>query len=61
LVAFGQPIHFSKDEDVAAADERLRQEIISLVEKIREHYPDSPEGQWWAPQSQGGTAPALKP
>jgi 1-acyl-sn-glycerol-3-phosphate acyltransferase len=61
LVAFGQPIYFSKDEDVAAADERLRQEVISLVEKIRQHYPDSPKGQWWAPQSQGGTAPALKP
>jgi 1-acyl-sn-glycerol-3-phosphate acyltransferase len=58
-VIFGQPYLVSKDADVAAAEQELKDKLRALVEQARLGYPDSPVANWWAPASQGGSAPAL--
>lgn len=55
---FGKPIYFTKDQDVTKCDELLRQEIIKLLWEVQSQYPDSHQGQWWAPVRLGGSAPA---
>ena len=56
-VAFGEPLHFKKGEDVDAAEATLRAELIKLLHKVQETYPDAPIGERWAPARLGGTAP----
>ena len=56
-VAFGEPLHFKKGEDVDAAEATLRSELIKLLHKVQESYPDSHIGERWAPARLGGTAP----
>ena len=43
--------------DTSEATDRLRTAIIGLVGRAQESYPESGEGQWWAPRRLGGTAP----
>ena len=57
-VAFGEPINFSKEVDVEEGEKQLRETLISMLHKVQEQYPDSHQGQWWAPARLGGTAPA---
>lgn len=57
-VAFGEPLYFSKDMDVEEGEKLLRQTLIQALNKVQEQYPDSYEGQWWAPARLGGTAPS---
>ena len=57
-VAFGQPLYFAKDCDVEAGEKQLREVMISSLHKVQEEYPDSHQGQRWAPVRLGGTAPA---
>ena len=57
-VAFGEPIVFSKDIDTEEGEKILRETLISMLHKGEEQYPDSHQGQWWAPARLGGTAPA---
>jgi 1-acyl-sn-glycerol-3-phosphate acyltransferase len=56
-VSFGEPLHFNKGEDVDAAEATLRTELIKLLHKVQETYPDSHVGERWAPARLGGTAP----
>lgn len=56
-VAFGAPIYFDKQTDVEAGEKLLRETMIAALHKIQETYPDSHEGQRWAPERLGGTAP----
>lgn len=57
-VAFGTPIYFDKESDVEAGEKLLRETMISMLHEIQEKYPDSHQGQRWAPVRLGGIAPA---
>ncbi len=57
-VAFGAPLYFDKQADVEAGEKLLRETMIAALHKIQETYPDSHDGQRWAPVRLGGTAPA---
>ena len=57
-VAFGAPLYFDKQSDVEAGEKLLRETMISMLHEIQEKYPDSHQGQRWAPVRLGGIAPA---
>lgn len=52
----GEPIAVT-GEDPVAETQVLRERLQELLAKAIDEYPISPEGQWWAPASFGGTAP----
>ncbi len=58
FVSFSEPLHFAKDSDVEAGEALLRNVLVSNLHKVQEKYPDSHQGQRWAPVRLGGTAPA---
>ena len=57
-VAFGATLYFDKQTDVEGGEKLLRETMIAALHKVQERYPDSHEGQRWAPVRLGGTAPA---
>lgn len=57
-VTFGEPIYFDKGSDVEAGEAILRQAMVAMLHEVQEKYPDSHQGQRWAPVRLGGTAPA---
>jgi 1-acyl-sn-glycerol-3-phosphate acyltransferase len=57
-VAFGAPLYFDKQSDVDAGEKLLRETMISMLHEVQAKYPDSHEGQRWAPVRLGGIAPA---
>lgn len=57
-VTFGEPMYFDKDADVEAGEKALKAKMEELLRDVQEKYPDSHEGQRWAPIRLGGTAPA---
>ena len=57
-VTFGEPIYFEKNSDVEAGEAILRSAMLKMLHEVQEKYPDSHEGQRWAPVRLGGTAPA---
>ena len=56
-IAFGQPMFFTKEQNVSAAEIALREAMITSLHQVQERYPDSHIGQRWAPVRLGGTAP----
>jgi 1-acyl-sn-glycerol-3-phosphate acyltransferase len=57
-VSFGEPLLFDKSTDVEAGEALLRETLVKLLHKVQGEYPDSHEGQRWAPIRLGGSAPA---
>lgn len=57
-VTFGEPIYFEKDGNVEEGEALLRKTMVAMLHKVQENYPDSHEGQRWAPVRLGGSAPA---
>ena len=57
-VAFGEPLHISKEEEIEVGERKLREILVSMLHAVQSQYPDSHEGQRWAPARLGGTAPA---
>lgn len=57
-VAFSEPLFFSKESDVDAGEAQLRNALLTSLHKVQDEYPDSHQGQRWAPVRLGGTAPA---
>ena len=57
-VTFGEPIFFEKGGDVEAGEAFLRSTMVKMLHEMQEKYPDSHQGQRWAPVRLGGTAPA---
>ncbi len=57
-VTFGEPLYFEKDSDVEAGEAILRAAMVKILHEVQEKYPDSHQGQRWAPLRLGGTAPA---
>lgn len=57
-VTFGEPLTFKKGDDVEAGEAQLRSIMLEMLHKVQSEYPDSHEGQRWAPARLGGTAPA---
>jgi 1-acyl-sn-glycerol-3-phosphate acyltransferase len=57
-VTFGEPIYFEKGSDVEAGEAILREAMVKMLHEVQEKYPDSHQGQRWAPVRLGGTAPA---
>ncbi|MCZ3387103.1 MAG: 1-acyl-sn-glycerol-3-phosphate acyltransferase [Actinomycetia bacterium] len=55
-VYVGQPIEASLTGAAAATE--LRTQVIALVRRAQDEYPDDGTGQWWQPVRLGGTAPA---
>ncbi len=55
-IKFGEPIFYTKEQDVHEAEEQMRAKIIELLVSIQNNYPDSPQNQWWAPKRLGGIA-----
>lgn len=58
IVTFGDPIYFDKQSDVEAGEKLLRETMISILHETQRRYPDSHQGQRWAPLRLGGSAPA---
>ena len=57
-VAFGEPLHFTKEMEVEEGERKLRETLIAMLHTVQSQYPDSHQGQRWAPVRLGGTAPA---
>ena len=57
-VLFGEPITYSRGDDVEEAEAHLRHTLLSMLHDVQDNYPDSHVGQRWAPTRLGGTAPA---
>lgn len=57
-VTFGEPLIFKKGDDIEAGEAQLRSIMLEMLHKVQSDYPDSHEGQRWAPTRLGGTAPA---
>ena len=57
-VAFGEPLYFDKQSDVEASESVLRETMIAMLHEVQDKYPDSHQGQRWAPLRLGGSAPA---
>jgi len=57
-VAFGEPLYFDKQSDVEASESVLRETMIAMLYEVQQKYPDSHQGQRWAPLRLGGSAPA---
>ncbi len=57
-VTFGEPIFFEKGGNVEEGEALLRKTMVAMLHEIQDRYPDSHEGQRWAPVRLGGTAPA---
>ena len=57
-VTFGEPLYFTKADDVAEGEAQLRAAMQALLLDVQSHYPDSHQGARWAPIRLGGTAPA---
>lgn len=57
-VTFGDPLYFDKQSDVEAGEKMLRETMLKMLHEVQDAYPDSHEGQRWAPVRLGGTAPA---
>jgi 1-acyl-sn-glycerol-3-phosphate acyltransferase len=57
-VAFGEPLYFDKQSDVEASESLLRETMIAMLYEVQQKYPDSHQGQRWAPLRLGGSAPA---
>ncbi len=57
-VTFGEPLYFEKGSDVEAGEAILRSAMLAMLHEVQENYPDSHQGQRWAPVRLGGTAPA---
>lgn len=57
-VTFGEPLYFTKADDVEQGEAQLRAAMQALLLNVQSHYPDSHEGARWAPLRLGGSAPA---
>lgn len=57
-VAFGEPLMITHDMSIDEGVKRLRAVLIEMLHRAQSTYPDSHEGQRWAPLRLGGTAPA---
>jgi 1-acyl-sn-glycerol-3-phosphate acyltransferase len=57
-VTFGEPLYFTKADDVEEGEAQLRAAMQALLLDVQSHYPDSHEGARWAPIRLGGSAPA---
>ena len=57
-VAFGEPLYFDKQSNVEASESVLRETMIAMLHEVQQKYPDSHQGQRWAPLRLGGSAPA---
>jgi 1-acyl-sn-glycerol-3-phosphate acyltransferase len=57
-VVFGEPLYFERDSDIDAGEALLRAAMVKMLHDVQEKYPDSHQGQRWAPVRLGGTAPA---
>lgn len=57
-VSFGEPLYFTKADDVEEGEARLRAAMQALLLDVQSHYPDSHQGARWAPIRLGGSAPA---
>jgi 1-acyl-sn-glycerol-3-phosphate acyltransferase len=57
-VAFGEPLYFDKQSNVEASESLLRETMIAMLYEVQGKYPDSHQGQRWAPLRLGGSAPA---
>lgn len=58
IVEFGNPLYFDKQNDVEASESLLRETMITMLHQVQQKYPDSHQGQRWAPLRLGGSAPA---
>ena len=57
-VAFGEPLYFDKQSNVEVSESLLRETMIAMLHEVQQKYPDSHQGQRWAPLRLGGSAPA---
>jgi 1-acyl-sn-glycerol-3-phosphate acyltransferase len=55
----GEPIPVARDDDMAAATEKLRARMEQMLHDAQESYGEQPrpEDTWWLPARLGGTAP----
>jgi 1-acyl-sn-glycerol-3-phosphate acyltransferase len=59
-VRVGAPLAVSPKADMAAVTDLLRDQMTTMLDEVRQHYPDQPAGPsdaWWLPAAMGGGAP----
>jgi 1-acyl-sn-glycerol-3-phosphate acyltransferase len=59
-VRVGAPLAVSPKADMAAVTDVLRDQMTTMLDEVRQHYPDQPAGPsdaWWLPAAMGGGAP----
>ncbi len=58
VVEYGEHVHVAPDEDLSAANDRLRAAMADLLDRVQREYADgTPAGAWWVPARLGGGAP----
>ncbi len=55
-ISVGEPLH-PAGKDAVGQTRQLHDAMSTLLDRAIRTYPESPQGQWWAPASYGGTAP----
>lgn len=59
-VRVGEPITVPPRADMGAVTDVLRDQMTTMLDEVRQHYPDDPAGPsdaWWLPAALGGGAP----
>jgi 1-acyl-sn-glycerol-3-phosphate acyltransferase len=56
-ILVGDPMHPSREDDVAKLTTQLRERMCELVDQAQRTYPDRADGAWWQPAHLGGSAP----
>ena len=56
-VTFGEPLYFTKADDVEEGEAQLRAAMQALLLDVQSHYPASHQVARWAPIRLGGSAP----
>ncbi|MFT4086881.1 MAG: lysophospholipid acyltransferase family protein [Gordonia sp. (in: high G+C Gram-positive bacteria)] len=57
VTAFGEPMHFTPDDDPVEGTDRLHAVMEELLHQVQADYPDAPAGADWLPARLGGSAP----
>jgi 1-acyl-sn-glycerol-3-phosphate acyltransferase len=58
VIAYGEPLHPTEDDDPAEVVAELRERMRGMLDEVQRSYPaGAPAGAWWVPARLGGSAP----
>lgn len=60
VIAYGEPMYPTPDDDPDQVTAELSERIATLLDEVQRSYPDgAPAGAWWVPARLGGGAPTF--